>query len=773
MEMHLARNLLIGCSLVITAAACDGPSEPLRPEVVIAVSEPLQSGVVGESVADPPAVRVSTAGGRAVPGVTVTFSVSSDGGALTGATQQTDASGVATLTDWVLGTTLGEHTVTASVSGLQGPGVAFRAAAAAGPAVRIHLTSEPPAYAVSGEPLVPYPVVQLVDRYRNSAPGAGLRVSADIIGAGARLLNAEAITDATGRAAFDGLAISGTPGEYLLIFSADEFAPVSFPAPLRLFTDVQGACGPARALTLEPGEIIRSTLSGSAGLACLDFEITANAGEQFLILLENMPVTGPFTAALFCCEPTPSAFAYTLHSVPRTAAGTVMATAPTSLAVLSRARPERATHVWDFGAGPIYEIEPTPPPGMRAPQLRTMQGTVDLARAAAAPAVGDTVEVWMEALPRLSIPAGYQKAIVRHVSDLLVIAEDVRLGTTLRREGGGLNTPLHPDTMAAIAADYAAWARVQGDLLFENRHNAAVENGTGRVLAVHSLMPADNIWGYTYSIFDYFVWDYWVLTDGTNAGLNQSVQRNVDNLFMHEITHMRHLGLLERHGMSQGMRGNRWLVEGFARFTERLPIAARLLGTQEPSRTANVVLPRNPAFGNLYFRDDVPTFLNAHTSMFGGYQHSSFVFDYLADQVALQGGDWRAAVREFVVAAGSMATLDAAVDRRVGLTFGELFTRARIALYLDDIGMPGLPPWTQYHQFQLRASRPAGNQEAADPRNAWTVLVPGTPQHVSGSILPGAAWGFVVDGTQATGSTVYSISGPSTGNAIISVTRTR
>jgi hypothetical protein len=207
-----------------------------------------------------------------------------------------------------------------------------------------------------------------------------------------------------------------------------------------------------------------------------------------------------------------------------------------------------------------------------------------------------------------------------------------------------------------------------------------------------------------------------------------------------------YLGLLQHANVPPALRGNRWLVEGFARFSERLPIAARLLGTANPSRTANVVLPLNTAFGSAYFRDDVPTFLNASTSMLEGYQHSSYVFDYFADLVALQGGDWRAGLRDFLLAAGTQTALDAVAFNRLGLTFGELFSRARIALYLDDIGTAGLPPWTQYHQFQLRTSRPAGALSANDPRNAWTPLHPGYIYQLNGTVEAGAAWGFIIDG---------------------------
>jgi hypothetical protein len=372
--------------------------------------------------------------------------------------------------------------------------------------------------------------------------------------------------------------------------------------------------------------------------------------------------------------------------------------------------------------------------------------------------------------------------VIRYISDHLIFAEDVRLAT-LRRDGStpeapAYNTPMTQADMEAIAQQYATYARVQGDLFFENRHNNAVETsspGKNRVLAVHTLMYANNIWGYTYSSSRYFAFDFWVgQTNGVNRGNNQKPQRIADDLFMHEIAHMRHYGMLERAGRT-GQRGNQWLVEGFARFTERFPIAHRLLATVSPSRTGNVVLPRDTAFGGGYFFDDVPTYLQAGASMFGGYGASAYVFDYFADQVALRGGDPLAGLRDFLLNAGSRANLDAAVKRWVPdvSSFAELFTRSRIALYLDDIA-PGLPPWTQYHQYQLRASRPPGNFSGNDPRNAWIKVSPGQLFATEPVFLdPGAARGVVIDGTDATGSARISIEAGRVANGVISIVRIR
>jgi hypothetical protein len=764
-------------TLLVALASCERSTAPPVPDHVEAVSVLEQISVVGTSVFAVPTVRVRSTKGVPVQGTSVTFTVSSGGGSITGGTQITDRNGEARPEGWLLGTVAGENTVSASVDGIAGA-VTFRATGLPGAPARLGMLTQPPSSAASGATLLPQPVVGLHDSFGNLTPVPGVAVTASLTQPGAELDGYIALTGSDGIARFTALRLLGPTGVYTLSFSAPGIEVATAGSGLALVEDVHGGCSTAVPLNFVLGEIRRVTLDASGGLTCLAFNLAQHAGHQFLVMFENMPTYGAYTTALFTGslfgEPaSPRDFSYTFRGAPtsNTAAQPAVLSAPT---VTVPRVPEQSAHSWDFGAGTIYEIHPPDPPADAATPyvLNSLGRRINLNSTAATPQVGDTISgIWMEGIPRLGITTGAQRAVIRHVSAELIIAEDVRLTTSLTRQGGGFNTPLHPDTMRAIAEQYAAIARVQSDLLFDGRHNAAVENvNAGRVLAVHSLMYADNIWGYTYSSGSYFVWDYWVGTDGVTGGFNQRVERNVDNLFMHEVSHMREVGLLQRENVVN-RRGNQWFVEGFARFSERLPIAMRLLGTPNPSRTANVVLPRNPAFNNAFFRDDVPTYLNLPTSVFGGYQHSSYIFDYLADQVALQGGDWLAALREFVIAAGRPDVLDATVRRWLGIDFPTLFTRARVALYLDDIGTPGLPAWTQYHQFQLRASRPPTT--ATDPRQAWQTLVPGSAVEVSYSIPAGGAWGHVIDGTQAHADAVYSLSAARTSNAVMSVTRIR
>jgi hypothetical protein len=604
-------------------------------------------------------------------------------------------------------------------------------------------------------------------------PVRGARVTFEVRSGGGVLTGSAARTGADGIASVGSWTLGSEPG-----FNAVHAVVEGLSTTQLVFAAVglPPACNRLVGLDIDVGAFHRFSASAD-GIPCLEFDPGAGADRQYLLLFENMPMFGASSRALFpASSANPSSdtvLAYTLRSIPERAP----ATPAVVMQRVQAAPPPRVdAHSWDFGAGRIYEHrppEPAVPPA--APLIRSAAGALVAVNSAAAdPQVGDTIHgLRMEGIARLGIGLRFDvKAVIRHVSPELIMAEDTRLATTLTRENGRHNTPLSQAVLDSIALEYAAIAHRQGDVLFDGRHNAAVEAGAlPRAVAVHSLMYADNIWGYTYSSTNYFVFDYWVATDGSTRGINQHPHRLADNLFMHEIAHMRHWGVVERNGYPP--RGNLWLVEGFARFSERLPIAARLLDSPMPSRTANVVLPLNPAFNFAYFRDDVPSFLNAGTPFVSGYEHSGYVFDYFVDRVALNGGDWHAALRELLVGGGRLDAFNAALDRWLpGMTLPELITRARIALYTDD--MPGLPEWTQYHQYQLRLSRPRRSQELLqDPRDAWPLLAAGSALEMNGTVPVGGATGFIIAGSSSAGRSLYSIEAPARSNVVITITRLR
>jgi hypothetical protein len=75
-----------------------------------------QAAMAGTAVPVKPSVKVRDADGNPIPGRTVTFAVTGGGGSVTGGTTTTNASGIATVGNWILGAS-GPNTLTATVSG--------------------------------------------------------------------------------------------------------------------------------------------------------------------------------------------------------------------------------------------------------------------------------------------------------------------------------------------------------------------------------------------------------------------------------------------------------------------------------------------------------------------------------------------------------------------------------------------------------------------------------------------------------------------------------
>jgi hypothetical protein len=100
-----------------------------------------QSAVVGSTLPVAPSVTVRDAEGLAYAGVTVTFAVASGGGSITGATQVTNASGVATLGGWTLGSTVGTQSLTASSTGAAAATISATATAVPVPVLSVSASS--------------------------------------------------------------------------------------------------------------------------------------------------------------------------------------------------------------------------------------------------------------------------------------------------------------------------------------------------------------------------------------------------------------------------------------------------------------------------------------------------------------------------------------------------------------------------------------------------------------------------------------------------------
>ena len=118
---------LTGSPVTFTATGTAGPATQIAAD-----SGDGQSASAGTAVSTQPSVIVTDTNNNPVAGVSVTFAVATGGGSASGLSATTDASGIAAVGSWTLGTTAGSNTLTASSDSLSGSPVTFTATGSAG-----------------------------------------------------------------------------------------------------------------------------------------------------------------------------------------------------------------------------------------------------------------------------------------------------------------------------------------------------------------------------------------------------------------------------------------------------------------------------------------------------------------------------------------------------------------------------------------------------------------------------------------------------------------
>lgn len=208
--------------LDINVAATAGPAAQLA--LTTAPSTSAQNGV---ALVLQPTVQLRDVAGNPVAqgSVPVTVAIDAGGGTLGGGTLtvNTNASGAAVFSGLTLGGLVGTRSLKFTATLNATPvSVSASVVLAAGIATQLTLTTAPPAIAVLALVLTQQPTVQLRDVSGNPVAQALTPIAASIdvgggtLGGGALIVN----TDATGAAAFSGLAISGNAGSRTLKFAA-------------------------------------------------------------------------------------------------------------------------------------------------------------------------------------------------------------------------------------------------------------------------------------------------------------------------------------------------------------------------------------------------------------------------------------------------------------------------------------------------------------------------------------------------------------------------
>ncbi len=236
------RPLLL--TLLLLSAGCAGADPPPGPpsQVAVAIGD-NQQAAAGMPIPIPPAVRVKDSRGTGVPGSVVRFSIAYGGGYVTGDSVITDASGLARVGSWVLGTRPGGNSLAASVDGLSG-GTAIFATAVAGPPAAVRVVGTLAFTELTQHPVSPLPTVQVLDAYTN--PVSAIPVTFAVTLNSGTVTGATVLTDAQGQAQVGSWTLGATPGQNQLTASTSSGASAVFTAT--------GLAGPPQLVATTPTE---------------------------------------------------------------------------------------------------------------------------------------------------------------------------------------------------------------------------------------------------------------------------------------------------------------------------------------------------------------------------------------------------------------------------------------------------------------------------------------------------------------------------------------
>ena len=129
-----------GSPVTFAASANSGP-----PTKIIYIDGNNQSAPAGRYVPNPLKIKLTDASDLPAKGYDVLFHVTEGSGKVNGlqsATVKTDAQGIASVR-WKLGEAVGTNTVVATASGLNVPGITFKAQGTVGPAARLSMPPPP------------------------------------------------------------------------------------------------------------------------------------------------------------------------------------------------------------------------------------------------------------------------------------------------------------------------------------------------------------------------------------------------------------------------------------------------------------------------------------------------------------------------------------------------------------------------------------------------------------------------------------------------------
>lgn len=259
---------------------------PGPPSKIVVNAGDNQSAAAGATLPVAPSVKVTDAGDNPIANVAVTFAVGSGGGSITGGTTTTNASGIATVGSWRLGTTAGPNTLVATSTAITGASVTFQAAAGAGPAANVAAFSGNGGTATAGGNVPNPPRVKVTDANGNFVAGV-LVTFAPGAGSGS-VTGGSAVTDAAGIATVGSWKLGTTPGPQTLVATASGLAgsPVTFtvtavapvPSILAISSGNNQTARPGTPVATPPAVIVTDPAGVPVPGVTVTFAVTAGDG---------------------------------------------------------------------------------------------------------------------------------------------------------------------------------------------------------------------------------------------------------------------------------------------------------------------------------------------------------------------------------------------------------------------------------------------------------------------------------------------------------------
>ena len=242
-----------------------------------------QIATAGSSVAIAPSVLLTDAFDNPVVGSSVGFAVTGGAGLVAGTPAMTNASGVARVGSWTLGTVAGDNELTATF-GVLAP-VAFEATGVAGPATQVVVSAGDNQSAIAGSAVATPPSLTVQDAHGNGVEG--IAVTFTVASGGGSITGGSQTSDADGIATVGSWTLGTTAGANTLSASA---AGVAAPAIITATgltgtaTAVELLAGDAQsdsvAATLPTAYVVRvvdSNLNGVEGIP-VSWEVTGGGG---------------------------------------------------------------------------------------------------------------------------------------------------------------------------------------------------------------------------------------------------------------------------------------------------------------------------------------------------------------------------------------------------------------------------------------------------------------------------------------------------------------